>query len=328
MIVVTGGAGFIGSNVVAALEARGETGIVVCDTLGAGDKWRNVAKRELAGVVAPDSLFGFLEERRGAVDAIFHMGAVSSTTATDADLVVANNFGFSLGLWEWCARAGARFVYASSAATYGDGAAGFDDDGSVDALRGLRPLNLYGWSKHLFDRRVARLAAEGGPAPPQWAGLKFFNVFGPNEYHKGPMRSVAHQMYERIAAGDPVRLFRSHHPDYEDGGQMRDFVPVDDCVEVMMWLHDRPDVSGLFNLGTGTARSFSDLARAVCAAMDAEPRIEFVDTPERLRDRYQYFTEARMEKLRAAGCAHRFRALEDAVASYVRDYLAGNDPYR
>ena len=328
MIVVTGGAGFIGSNVVAALEARGETGIVVCDTLGAGDKWRNVAKRELAGVVAPDSLFEFLEERRGDVDAVFHMGAVSSTTATDADLVVANNFGFSLGLWEWCARAGARLVYASSAATYGDGAAGFDDDGSVYALRRLRPLNLYGWSKHLFDRRVARLAAEGGPAPPQWIGLKFFNVFGPNEYHKGPMRSVAHQMYEQVAAGDPVRLFRSHHPDYEDGGQMRDFVPVDECVEVMMWLHDRPGVSGLFNLGTGTARSFSDLARAVCAAMDAEPRIEFVDTPERLRDRYQYFTEARMEKLRAAGCAHRFRALEDAVASYVRDYLAGNDPYR
>ena len=328
MIVVTGGAGFIGSNVVAALEERGESEIVVCDTLGEGDKWRNVARRELAGIVAPDSLFGFLEERRGAVDMVFHMGAVSSTTATDADLVVASNFGFSLGLWEWCARAGARLVYASSAATYGDGAAGFDDDGSVDGLRRLRPLNLYGWSKHLFDRRVARLSAEGGPAPPQWVGLKFFNVFGPNEYHKGPMRSVAHQIYERVAAGGPVRLFRSHRPDYEDGGQMRDFVPVDECVEAMMWLRDRPDVSGLFNLGTGAARSFSDLARAVCAAMDAEPRIEFVDTPERLRDGYQYFTEARMEKLRAAGYGRRFRPLEDAVASYVRDYLAESDPHR
>ncbi len=328
MIVVTGGAGFIGSNVVAALEERGESEIVVCDTLGEGDKWRNVARRELAGIVAPDSLFGFLEERRGAVDMVFHMGAVSSTTATDADLVVASNFGFSLGLWEWCARAGARLVYASSAATYGDGAAGFDDDGSVDGLRRLRPLNLYGWSKHLFDRRVARLSAEGGPAPPQWVGLKFFNVFGPNEYHKGPMRSVAHQIYERVAAGGPVRLFRSHRPDYEDGGQMRDFVPVDECVEAMMWLRDRPDVSGLFNLGTGAARSFSDLARAVCAAMDAEPRIEFVDAPERLRDGYQYFTEARMEKLRAAGYGRRFRPLEDAVASYVRDYLAESDPHR
>ena len=328
MIVVTGGAGFIGSNVVAALEEKGESEIVVCDTLGEGDKWRNVARRELAGIVAPDSLFGFLEERRGAVDMVFHMGAVSSTTATDADLVVASNFGFSLGLWEWCARAGARLVYASSAATYGDGAAGFDDDGSVDGLRRLRPLNLYGWSKHLFDRRVARLSAEGGPAPPQWVGLKFFNVFGPNEYHKGPMRSVAHQIYERVAAGDPVRLFRSHRPDYEDGGQMRDFVPVDECVEAMMWLRDRPDVSGLFNLGTGAARSFSDLARAVCAAMDAEPRIEFVDAPERLRDGYQYFTEARMEKLRAAGYGRRFRPLEDAVASYVRDYLAESDPHR
>ena len=328
MIVVTGGAGFIGSNVVAALEERGESEIVVCDALGEGNKWRNVAKRELAGIVAPDSLFEFLEAWRGDVDTVFLMGAVSSTTATDADLVVASNFGFSLGLWQWCARAGARLIYASSAATYGDGAAGFDDDGSVDGLRRLRPLNLYGWSKHLFDRRVARLSAEGAPAPPQWVGLKFFNVFGPNEYHKGPMRSVAHQIYEQVAAGGPVRLFRSHRPDYEDGGQMRDFVPVDDCVEVMMRLHDRPDVSGLFNLGAGTARSFSDLARAVCAAMDAEPRIEFVDTPERLRGGYQYFTEARMEKLRAAGCGHRFRPLEDAVASYVRDYLVKSDPYR
>ncbi len=328
MIVVTGGAGFIGSNVVAALEARGEAEIVVCDSLGTGGKWRNVAKRELAGIVAPDSLFDYLEGRPGAVDAVFHMGAVSSTAATDADLVVANNVGFSLKLWDWCARAGARFVYASSAATYGDGGTGFDDDGSVDGLRRLRPLNLYGWSKHLFDRRVARLCAEGRPAPPQWAGLKFFNVFGPNEYHKGPMRSVAHQIHEQIASGGPVRLFRSYDPDCEDGSQMRDFISVDDCVDVMMWLHGRPDVSGLFNLGTGTARSFSDLARAVFAAMDAEPRIEFVDMPQDLRGAYQYFTEARMDKLRAAGCGYAFRSLEEAVASYVEGYLVKSDPYR
>ena len=328
MIIVTGGAGFIGSNIVAALEARGEIEIVVCDILGRGDKWRNIAKRDLIGILPPESLFDFLEGQHGTIDAVFHMGAISSTTATDADLVIANNVDFSLKLWEWCAIADARFIYASSAATYGDGSAGFDDDGSVDGLCKLRPLNLYGWSKHLLDRRIARLSAERQPGPSQWVGLKFFNVFGPNEYHKGPMRSVAHQLYEQIASGDAVRLFRSHNPGYEDGGQMRDFISVDDCVDVMMWIYDHPDVSGLFNLGTGTARTFSDLARAVYAAMDVAPRIESIDTPEEIRDKYQYFTEARMEKLRAAGCGHKFRPLEDAVASYVGGYLVKSDPYR
>ena len=328
MIIVTGGAGFIGSNIVAALEARGETEIVVCDSLGKGDKWRNIAKRDLMDILPPESMFDFLEGQHGTVDAVFHMGAISSTTATDADLVIANNVDFSLKLWEWCAIADARFIYASSAATYGDGSAGFDDDGSVDSLCKLRPLNLYGWSKHLLDRRIARLSAERRPGPPQWVGLKFFNVFGPNEYHKGPMRSVAYQLHEQIASGDAVRLFRSHNPEYEDGGQMRDFISVDDCVDVMMWIYDNPDVSGLFNLGTGTARTFSDLARAVYAAMDVAPRIEFIDTPGEIRGKYQYFTEARMEKLRAAGCGHEFRPLEDAVASYVGGYLVKSDPYR
>ena len=328
MIIVTGGAGFIGSNIVAALEARGETEIVVCDSLGRGDKWRNIAKRDLIGILPPESLFDFLEGQHGTIDAVFHMGAISSTTATDADLVISNNVDFSLKLWEWCAIADARFIYASSAATYGDGSAGFDDDGSVGGLCKLRPLNLYGWSKHLLDRRIARLSAERRQGRSQWVGLKFFNVFGPNEYHKGPMRSVVHQLYEQIASGDAVSLFRSHNPGYEDGGQMRDFISVDDCVDVMMWIYDRPDVSGLFNLGTGTARTFSDLARAVYAAMDVAPRIEFIDTPEEIRDKYQYFTEARMEKLRAAGCGHEFRPLDGAVASYVRDYLVKSDPYR
>ena len=328
MIIVTGGAGFIGSNIVAALEERGETEVVVCDSLGDGDKWRNIAKRDLMGILPPESLFDFLEGQRGTIDTVFHMGAISATTATDADLVISNNVNFSLKLWEWCVLAEARFIYASSAATYGDGSAGFDDDESIDGLKNLQPLNLYGWSKHLLDRRIARLAAEGQPTPPQWAGLKFFNVFGPNEYHKGPMRSVAHQLHEQIAAGDPVRLFRSHHPNYEDGGQMRDFVSVDDCIGIMMWLLDEPDVSGLFNLGTGTARSFSDLAYAVYTAMGATPEIEFIDTPEAIRDKYQYFTQADMAKFREAGCGHAFRPLEESVGAYVRDFLDQDDPYR
>ncbi len=328
MIVVTGGAGFIGSNLVAALEARGAGEIVICDRLGDGEKWRNIAKRELADFVAPEALLKYLDAHAGGIEAVFHMGAISATTEIDADLLIDNNFGVSHDLWRWCARHGSRLIYASSAATYGDGAQGFDDDPSPAGLARLRPLNAYGWSKHLFDRRVARIAEEAGPRPAQWAGLKFFNVYGPNEYHKGAMRSVAHQTYERIASGRPARLFRSHNPDYEDGGQLRDFVWVDDCVDVMLWLLDHPGTSGLFNLGTGKARSFADLATAAFRALDREPDIEFVDTPAELRDRYQYFTEAGMSRLRAAGYEAPFTSLEDGVATYLRDYLATGDPYR
>ena len=206
---VTGGAGFIGSNIVAALEARGISEIVVCDWLGHENKWRNIAKRELAGVVPPEDLFDFLHLEAGNVEAIFHMGAISATTETDGDRIIENNFQLSMDLWQWCEAHNARLIYASSAATYGDGQQGFDDDGSSDGLKKLQPLNLYGWSKHLFDRRIARLVADGAGTPRQWAGLKFFNVYGPNEYHKGNMRSVVAQVHENIVAGRPVMLFRS-----------------------------------------------------------------------------------------------------------------------
>jgi len=328
MIVVTGGAGFIGSNIVAALEARGHHDVLICDWLGTDDKWRNIAKRELLGVVRPEDLFDVLFEHGDSLEAVFHMGAISATTETDGDRIMANNFDLSMQLWQWCEAHGARFIYASSAATYGDGAMGFDDDGTSAALAKLQPLNLYGWSKHLFDRRVARMVSENLPRPAQWAGLKFFNVYGPNEYHKGNMRSVVSQVQESIRGDRPVMLFRSHHPDYEDGGQLRDFVSVDDCVAVMMWLFDNPDVSGLFNLGTGKARTFADLAGAVYAALDLEPKISFVDTPVEIRDKYQYFTEARMDRLRAAGYVQPFTSLEDGVTDYVRNHLEQDDPYK
>ena len=328
MIVVTGGAGFIGSNLVAALERRGVVELVVCDRLGSGDKWRNIAKRELAAVIAPEELLDFLEAQHGAVDVVFHMGAISATTEQDADLIVETNFRLSLDLWHWCARAGARLIYASSAATYGDGSAGFDDDDSPEGLARLRPLNAYGWSKHLFDRRVTRMLARRLDAPSQWAGLKFFNVYGPNEYHKDDMRSVVTKLYPQLAAGEPARLFRSYRPDYPDGGQVRDFVFVDDCVEVMLWLMDNPHVSGLFNVGSGSARSWLDLANAVFAAADRAPRIEFIDMPESLRPKYQYFTQARMTKLRQAGYTAPFASLEEGVSRHVRGFLAADDPYR
>ncbi|MBT6137159.1 MAG: ADP-glyceromanno-heptose 6-epimerase [Rhodospirillaceae bacterium] len=331
MIVVTGGAGFIGSNLVAALcerDAEARVDIVVCDHLGSDDKWRNIAKRELADVVPPDELGAFLDAHAGEIEAIFHLGASSSTTETDVDFILRNNFRLSLDLWQWCATHDARLIYASSAATYGDGSDGFTDDASIAGLSKLAPLNPYGWSKHLFDRRVLRLIADGAPSPRQWAGLKFFNVYGPNEYHKGGQKSVVSQIYPRAAEGLPAILFRSHHPDYTDGGQLRDFVWVGDCVDVMLWLLDNPGTNGLFNLGTGKARSFADLASAVYVALEREPVLEFVDTPVEIRDRYQYFTQAHMEKLRDAGYDGQFTSLEEGVRRYVQDFLETEDPYR
>jgi len=327
IIVVTGGAGLIGSNLVAGLEARGEDEIVICDRLGSDEKWRNIAKRELADIVAPEDLLTYLRSSRRRIDAVFHMGAISSTTERDADLIARTNIALPIALWNWCTDNRVRLIYASSAATYGDGAQGFDDDGSIEGLTKLKPMNAYGWSKHVFDRRVARLVAEGGLTPPQWAGLKFFNVYGPNEYHKGAMRSVMNQIHPRAAAGEPARLFKSHHPDYADGGQSRDFIWVGDCVDVMLWLLDTPEVSGLFNLGTGKARSFADLAAATYRAHGREPMIEYIDTPEDIREKYQYFTQARMERLRAAGYDAPFTELEDGIARYVNEHLSQADPY-
>lgn len=324
MIVVTGGAGFIGSNLVAALEERGQD-VAICDMLGNSDKWRNIAKRALTDIVPPEKLIAFLDRNATRVSAVCHLGAISSTTESDVDLIVEQNFRFTSAVWEWCRTNEKRLVYASSAATYGDGSAGFDDDPSPQALARLHPLNPYGWSKHLFDRK---LAAIDGWRTARCAGLKFFNVYGPNEYHKGAQRSVVHQLYPKAVAGEPAILFRSHNPDYPDGGQQRDFIWVGDCVDVMLWLLDHPEVTGLFNVGTGKARSFADLAGAVFAACGRNSRIEFVDTPPTIRDRYQYFTEARMDRLRAAGYTAPFTALEDGVRSYVTDFLARPDPYR
>ena len=328
MIVITGGAGFIGSNLAAALEERGERDLVVCDRLGHGDKWRNLGKRELAALLPPEALFDFLAQHAREIRAIFHLGAVSSTTETDADLIIASNFTLSQRLWEWCTATETRLLYASSAATYGDGSAGFDDDGTPAALARLCPLNAYGWSKHLFDRHVARLLERHAKRPAQWVGLKFFNVYGPNEYHKAAMRSVVAQIQPRAAKGEPARLFRSHRDGVADGGQKRDFVYVRDCVDMMLWLYDHPAVNGLYNIGSGAARSFAELAAAVYRALGREPQIEFVDTPAEIRDKYQYFTEARMERLRAAGYDRPMTPLEEGVRDYVQRYLAQPDPYR
>uniref|UniRef100_Q07RN2 ADP-L-glycero-D-manno-heptose-6-epimerase n=1 Tax=Rhodopseudomonas palustris (strain BisA53) TaxID=316055 RepID=Q07RN2_RHOP5 len=326
MLLVTGGAGFIGSNVVAALNEAGRSDVVVCDFLGHAGKWRNLAKRQLADFVPPAELAAWLAGRK--LDAVIHMGAISETTATDGDLVMDSNFRLSLRLLDWCTENAVPLIYASSAATYGDGAQGFCDDPSLPALKQLRPMNLYGWSKHLFDLVVAERAARGEKLPPQWAGLKFFNVFGPNEYHKGTMASVLERRFDDVKSGRVVQLFKSHRDGIADGDQRRDFIYVDDVVRVMTWLLATPSVSGLFNVGTSHARSFRDLMLAAYAALGQAPNIEYIDMPVQIRDSYQYFTQSDGGRLAAAGYNGGFTPLEEAVAAYVNGFLAAADRYR
>jgi ADP-L-glycero-D-manno-heptose 6-epimerase len=324
MIIVTGGAGFIGSYLHADLVAHGRETVII-DWLGSAGKWRNIASHPPSRVVRPEALDAFLAEEP-AVEAIVHLGAISETTALDGDLVWETNVVLSMKLWKWCAARGVRFIYASSAATYGAGEAGFDDDPAL--LSTLRPLNLYGWSKHVFDQQVLGLLARGEPAPPQWAGLKFFNVYGPNEYHKGKMISVVKVKFDEVVAGKPVSLFRSDQPGLADGAQSRDFIWVGDVVDVILWLLDSPGVSGLFNLGTGTARTYLDLAHAVCDALEGPRRVEFIDMPAALRGQYQSFTQANMSRIRAAGYNGQFTPLEDGIRRYVQDYLVRGPAYR
>jgi ADP-L-glycero-D-manno-heptose 6-epimerase len=326
MLLVTGGAGFVGSNIVAALNDAGRADVVVCDQLGHEGKWRNLAKRQLADIVPPRELPDWLNGRR--LEAIIHMGAISETTATDGDLVIEANFRLSLRLLDWCTATATPFIYASSAATYGDGAQGFADDQTLPALKALRPMNLYGWSKHLFDMALAERASRGEQLPPQWAGLKFFNVFGPNEYHKGTMMSVLARRFGDVKAGRVVELFKSHREGIADGEQRRDFIYVDDAVRVVMWLLSAPSVSGIFNVGTGKARSFRDLMLAAYAALGRPPNIRYVDMPPSIRDSYQYFTQADVGRLQHAGYNGGFTALEEAVGQYVKGYLDCADRYR
>jgi len=321
--IVTGGAGLIGSNLVVALNARGETGILVVDHLGQSEKWRNLAGLAFEDYLDKHAFRRLLREGRTpwAADTatVFHLGACSDTTEKDADYLADNNYRYSRELCEWCLAAGKRFIYASSAATYGDGALGYSD---ADALTPrLNPLNMYGYSKQMFDlwalrhRRFDRIA-----------GLKYFNVYGYGEAHKGDMRSVVHKAFGQIRATGQMRLFRSYCPDFRDGEQRRDFIYVRDAVAATMFFHDHPEVGGLYNCGTGKARTWNDLARAVFAAMKIPCQIEYIDMPEILRDKYQYHTQADMAKLRAAGYHEPFTELEDGVGDYVRQLAGASRP--
>ena len=320
MIIVTGGAGFIGSAFIWKLNTEGIDDILIVDELGQTDKWKNLVNLRYAEFIHKDVFLRMIcnEQVPFMPRAIIHMGACSSTTERNADYLMDNNYHYSCRLAEWSIPRNVRLIYASSAATYGDGSQGFSDEKSTTAT--LRPINMYGYSKQLFDLWVLRHQVES-----KIVGIKYFNVFGSNEYHKGDMRSVVHKAFEQVRDRGKVRLFKSYKPEYGDGGQMRDFIYVKDCVDTMWWFLEHPEVNGIFNLGTGQARTWNDLIHAVFAAMNMEPRIEYFDMPPEIRNQYQYFTEAKMNKLHAEGCPVAFRPLEEAVYDYIVNYLQQSD---
>lgn len=321
MIVVTGGAGFIGSAFVARLNDEGIRDIIIVDSLGSSEKWKNLRGLSFEDVIHKETFLAHVKAGTApSARAIVHMGACSATTETRYDYLLENNFHYSRTLAEWAIKHHARFIYASSAATYGDGTHGYDDD--VALTPQLRPLNMYGYSKQLFDLWAIRHGHLRSIV-----GLKFFNVFGPNEYHKGGMRSVVHKAFEEISASGTMRLFKSNTPRFGDGEQKRDFVYVKDCTAVMAWLLHNPNINGLFNLGSGTARSWNDLVAAVFKALGRPPTIEYIAMPAELGRQYQNFTEATMARLRNAGYPLPFHTLEQSVEDYVKNYLAAPNPY-
>ncbi|MDT8447433.1 MAG: ADP-glyceromanno-heptose 6-epimerase [bacterium] len=315
MIVVTGGAGFIGSRIINGLNQRGITDILVVDHMGTQDKYKNLIGLRYADYLEKDRFLDLIEyeEFHAPVSAIIHMGACSATTELDGSFLMENNLRYSQVLARFCREQGARFIYASSAATYGDGDQGYSDQSD---LLGFKPLNPYGFSKYAFD-----LWAEREGLLDQIVGLKFFNVYGPNERHKGDMRSVVSKAFDQIQETGLVKLFKSHRPDFEDGQQLRDFVYVEDAVKMVLFFLEHPAVGGVFNVGTGEARSFKDLVSATFRALGKEPNIEFIPMPEHLRERYQYYTQAAMDKARAAGYQEPMTSLEVGVSDYVQNYL-------
>lgn len=328
MILITGGAGMIGSIIAWQLNSQlSRDDIVIVDRITHPDQWQNLVKRRYAHYLDKDQLLPWLEGRND-ISAIIHMGAISATTERNFNKLVTDNIHYSQDLWRWCANNNAAFLYASSAATYGDGTNGYDDN----SIENLRPLNGYGYSKHFFDQWALQQAHTNQPTPRAWAGFKFFNVYGPNEYHKGRMASVALHSFNQFNELGTVKLFKSHQAGYEDGMQLRDFVYVKDAAAVVvhflqMALQHQTCTNGIFNIGTGKARAFKDLAIAVMSSMGKTSNITYIDMPEDLQGKYQYFTEATMSKLASAGYKQTFYSLEGGVQDYVQNYLMRDDAY-
>lgn len=322
MYIVTGGSGFIGSAMIWFLNEAGIDDILVVDNLATSDKWHNLVNRRFKDYIHRDEFRYLIQKGKapGDIRVIFHMGACSSTTERNVDFLMENNFHYTQMVCRYALENGARFINASSAATYGDGSKGFSDN--LLTTLALKPLNIYGYSKQLFDLWAYR---EG--LLNQIVNLKFFNVYGPNEYHKGDMRSVVCKSYEQIVTSSFFSLFKSDHPDYADGGQMRDFVYVKDCVKIMYWLLEHHEVNGIFNVGSGTARTWNDLLNTVFIAMNKKTDIRYVDMPDQLKGKYQYFTQADMSWLKNVGCDVSFHTLEEGIIDYVQHYLMAEDRY-
>ncbi|STO31848.1 ADP-L-glycero-D-manno-heptose-6-epimerase [Fusobacterium necrogenes] len=331
MIIVTGAAGMIGSAMVWKLNEMGRNDIVVVDKLRTEEKWLNLRKRDYADWVDRDELFNWLANSANAekITGVVHMGACSATTERDGDFLMENNYGYSKKLWDFCAIRQIPYIYASSAATYGAGELGYNDDVTPEELKKLQPLNKYGYSKKIFDDWAFKQSI----APKQWCGLKFFNVYGPQEYHKGRMASMVFHTFNQYRDNGGVKLFKSYRDEFKDGEQLRDFVYLKDVVDVIYFLLTEKVESGVYNIGTGKARSFLDLAMATMRAasnnseLKVEDVVEFIPMPEDLKGKYQYFTQATMEKLKRAGYTKKFTSLEDGVRDYVQNYLAKEDSY-
>tara|TARA_X000000950_G_scaffold272651_1_gene355448 strand:+ start:4554 stop:5534 length:981 start_codon:yes stop_codon:yes gene_type:complete len=325
MYIVTGGAGFIGSNVVKFLTENLNSRVCVVDKINNLNK-KNLAKRKNIIVIHPEKLNNFLKNNEKIIDVVIHFGAITSTTETNAKEIIKNNIELSLLLWHWCSKHKKRIIYASSAATYGNGENGFNDTNSLNKLCELKPLNLYGWSKHIIDKYFIE-SSVNKIRPKQWIGLKFFNVYGPNEYHKGEMQSIIFKIFKKIESNKKVNLFKSHNKKYKDGEQLRDFIYVKDILKIIQWFIVNKKINGIFNIGTGKARTFNDLAQNVFKYTNKKKIIHFIDTPIKIRKKYQYFTEANVCNLRRIGYSKEFYSLEEGIEDYIKTYLLKKDRF-
>ena len=318
MIIVTGGAGVIGSNLIYALNKINESNIVVCDNARSKIKNAYLRKGKYRFLIKPSGLINFLKKNKNKIKYVFHLGAISATTATNFSKLIKNNYEFSCKLWDFCKKNSIPLSYASSAATYGNGKNGFKDSISLKYLKKLKPLNLYGKSKHLFDLYVSKKINNNDTLPPQWIGLKFFNVYGNNELHKKKQMSVVSYLFPKMKNNEEILLFKSHNKDFKDGKQSRDFIYVEDCINVMLWLYKNPKISGIFNVGTGKSRTFLDLAKIMFKNLKKKEKIKYIKAPNNILKHYQYYTKADIKKLKKAGYLKKFKTLEDGIKCYIK----------